>query len=54
LVRTRFQIDPLAIAGALISGQFDFRVSGAPTLEVPGLSSYALPASLLFSGTAKR
>jgi LEA14-like dessication related protein len=54
LLRTRFQIDPLAIAGALIGGRLDFRVSGAPTLEVPGLSSYVLPASLLFSGSAKR
>ncbi len=51
---TRFQIDPIAAGTSLLSGQFNFEISGAPSLEVPGLQSYALPLGVLFGGTAKR
>ena len=52
VIYSRFQIDPLAAARVIVSGRFDFGVSGAPSLEVPGLQSYAFPLSVLFSGTA--
>jgi hypothetical protein len=54
VVYARFQIDPITAAGSVFSGNFDFQISGAPTLEVPGLQSYNFPLSVLFGGTAKR
>jgi LEA14-like dessication related protein len=54
VVYTRFQIDPIAAGTSLLSGQFNFEITGAPSLEVPGLQSYALPIGVLFGGTAKR
>jgi hypothetical protein len=54
VIYTRFQVDPLTAARSVVSGRFDFSVSGAPTLEVPGLQAYAFPVSVLFSGSARR
>ncbi len=54
IINARFQIDPLAAGRAVISGQFDFQVSSAPTIEVPGLDTYLLPLSVLFGGTARK
>ena len=54
VISTRFAIDPLAAARILVGGKFDFQISGAPTLEVPGISTFAFPVSALFGGTAQR
>lgn len=54
VVSVRFQLDPLAAARHVVSGRLDFRVSGAPSLQVPGLETYAFPVGLLFGGTATR
>jgi LEA14-like dessication related protein len=54
IVSTRFQIDPLALGRAALSGRFDFQVSGEPTLEVPGLQRYTFPLSVFFGGSAGR
>jgi LEA14-like dessication related protein len=54
VISTRFAIDPLAAARILVGGKFDFQISGAPTLEVPGIQSFAFPVSALFGGTAQR
>lgn len=54
IIGVRFQLDPLVAARHIVSGRLDFRVSGAPTLQVPGLQSYAFPLSFLFGGSANR
>lgn len=54
ILNTRFQLDPLAAARAIIGGRFDFQVSGSSTLEVPGLQSYNFPLSVLFGGSVAR
>jgi Late embryogenesis abundant protein len=54
VIYARFQIDPITAASSVFSGNFNFQISGAPTLEVPGLEAYNFPVSVLFGGTAKR
>ncbi|MFN3266122.1 MAG: LEA type 2 family protein [Deinococcales bacterium] len=54
VIYTRFQIDPLTAGAAVLSGNFDFQITGTPTLEVPGLQSFAFPLSALFGGRAQR
>jgi hypothetical protein len=54
VIYTRFQIDPISAGAAVLSGNFDFQITGAPSLEVPGLQSFAFPLSALFGGTARR
>lgn len=54
VIYARFQIDPITAAQSVFSGNFDFQISGSPTLEVPGLQAYSFPLSVLFGGTAQR
>jgi Late embryogenesis abundant protein len=54
VIYSRFTLDPIAAARVIIGGKFDFGVSSAPKLEVPGLDPYAFPISLLFNGSAAR
>ena len=54
VIYTRFQIDPLSAGAAVLGGNLDFQITGAPSLEVPGLQAFAFPLSALFGGTARR
>lgn len=54
IISTRFQIDPIAAGTAILGGNFDFQITGAPSLEVPGFQAFAFPLSALFGGTARR
>ncbi len=54
IIYTRFQIDPISAGAAVLSGNFDFQVTGAPSLEVPGFQSFNFPLSALFGGSAKK
>ena len=54
VIYSRFAIDPIAATRVIIGGRFDFGISSAPKLEVPGLEPYAFPVSLLFNGSAAK
>ena len=54
VIYTRFQIDPISAGAAILGGNFDFQITGSPSLEVPGLQAFAFPLSALFGGTARR